>query len=128
MMLRFTVLGCLMLSLCMACAQAPKSSVSDAEVSAAPDPLTATDAEPSVPVAPDRRCAVDSDCAVKNVGNCCGYYPACLHKDAVTDPQAVLRRCERDGLASTCGHPDINACRCVNQQCEPDAQAAENAP
>src|SRR3546814_5209920 len=34
-------------------------------------------------------CKADSDCAVKNVGNCCGAMPACVHKDSPVDPAAV---------------------------------------
>ena len=67
---------------------------------------------------PDRRCETDSDCAVKNVGNCCGYYPMCVNKDARTDPEGVRAQCERDGLASVCGFPEVRGCRCVAGRCE----------
>jgi hypothetical protein len=62
-------------------------------------------------------CNVDSDCTVKNVGNCCGYYPACLNKEAVTNPEAVQEECAKKGLASVCGFPDITSCSCANGKC-----------
>ncbi len=39
-------------------------------------------------------CETDSDCAVKNVGNCCGYYPACVNKFFVPDLEAVQKECQ----------------------------------
>lgn len=73
---------------------------------------------------PDRACETDGDCAVKNVGNCCGYYPMCVNKDASTDPAGVRARCERDGLSSVCGFPEIRGCRCVQGRCENLADGA----
>lgn len=67
---------------------------------------------------PSRICKTDSDCAVKNVGNCCGYYPMCVNKDAKTDPAAVRAQCEKDGMASICGFREISGCQCVDGQCE----------
>ena len=66
----------------------------------------------------DRSCAVAADCAVKNVGNCCGYQPACVNRDAAVDPDAVRAACERSGMASVCGWQDIQACDCVQERCE----------
>ena len=74
-----------LLALCLAACAAPAP---DAEVPAPPmsDPLPATPmptgpARPAVAGVPDldRSCRVDADCAVKNVGNCCGYLPACVN-------------------------------------------------
>ncbi len=70
------------------------------------------------PLAPDTGCEVDADCVVKNVGNCCGVYPACVHRDAAVDPQAVAADCAARGLASVCGFRQIEACRCVSNRCE----------
>ena len=64
-----------------------------------------------------RTCKVDSDCVVKDVGNCCGYYPACLNKASPTDPAGVKAQCAKDGMASECGFPTIEGCRCANGQC-----------
>ena len=37
-----------------------------------------------------RTCKVDSDCVVKDVGSCCGYSPACVHRNSPTDPTFVV--------------------------------------
>lgn len=89
-------------------------SVSEAPVQ--PPPAATVPPAPS-PSAPDASCRVAGDCAVKNVGNCCGYFPACVNKDAVVDPDAVRAECERSGMASVCGWRDIQACDCVQNQC-----------
>ena len=78
-------------------------------------------ADPSVV---DRSCKTDADCTVKDVGNCCGYYPACVNVDAKTDPQAVQARCAKSGMASVCGFPQISGCKCVKGQCAADTQAS----
>jgi hypothetical protein len=77
------------------------------------------DKTPSLdPSAPDRRCKVDSDCAVKDVGNCCGRFPMCVNKNAKTDPAAVSAQCAKQGMASICGFEEITACQCVDGQCK----------
>lgn len=75
------------------------------------------------PVEVDYGCRSDADCAVKNVGNCCGYYPACVNKDSPTDPEGVMARCDKEGMASVCGFPEIAACTCQRGRCE--AKVAE---
>lgn len=72
----------------------------------------------SLPPQVNSQCKVDSDCVVKNVGNCCGYYPACVNRDSPVDPAAVQAECKRRGLVSACNVPHIQACRCVAQHCE----------
>ena len=67
---------------------------------------------------PDRGCETDDDCAVKDVGSCCGYFPMCVNRDARTDPAGVRAQCERDGLSSVCGFPEVRGCRCVQGRCE----------
>ena len=76
------------------------------------------------PLQLDYSCRVDSDCEVKNVGNCCGYFPACVNKDAQPDPEAVQARCAETGMASVCGFRDIQACTCVSNRCEAVNQLA----
>lgn len=76
------------------------------------------------PVRIDRACQVDADCAVKDVGNCCGAMPACVHKDSPTDPAAVQAECARKGMASTCGFREIPACTCSAGRCEPAPEGA----
>jgi len=75
------------------------------------------------PVTIDTSCRRDADCTIKNVGNCCGYYPACVNVDSPTDPAAVQAQCAREGRMSVCGFPSISACQCVAGACQGD-----NAP
>lgn len=75
------------------------------------------------PLNPDRRCRVDADCTVKNVGNCCGHYPMCVNRDAKVDPAVVRAQCRKTGMASVCGFPEIAGCRCVQRQCRDTPRA-----
>jgi hypothetical protein len=75
------------------------------------------------PAAVDRSCSSDADCTVKDVGNCCGYYPACVNVDSPTDPEGVKAQCSKSGMASVCGFPAITGCQCVAGQCEGRSQA-----
>lgn len=119
----------LLLALGLAACAAPQPGAS---VQAPPmsDPLPATPmpAPPARPVIAgtpelDRSCRVDSDCAVKNVGNCCGYFPACVSTAAQPDPAAVQAACAEAGMAGVCGFKDIQACACVANTCEPAPSA-----
>ncbi|HET7843660.1 MAG TPA: hypothetical protein VFL14_05890 [Xanthomonadales bacterium] len=96
-----------------ACSFGPKPANSD------PVPPSAVELErPAATVTVDARCAVDADCTVKNVGNCCGYFPACVNVDAAVDPDAVKAQCAKEGRMSTCGFREIAACRCKAGTCE----------
>lgn len=75
----------------------------------------ASDAAPPAQV--DRACKVDADCEVKNVGNCCGYFPACVNRASPTFPEQVRARCEAEGTLSVCGFEEIRGCRCVEGRC-----------
>jgi hypothetical protein len=66
----------------------------------------------------DYTCRADADCVVKDVGNCCGYYPACVNRDSPTFPERVQAECEKTGMASVCGWPVIKGCACVEGRCE----------
>lgn len=70
------------------------------------------------PVVIDSTCRTDADCAVKNVGNCCGYQPACVNANSPTDPKGVQAECAKKGMASVCGFKEITACSCNQGQCE----------
>lgn len=70
-------------------------------------------------------CRVDADCAVKNVGNCCGYYPACVNRESPVFPERVKAECAKKAMSSICGFPDINACSCVAGRCEAATAARE---
>jgi hypothetical protein len=63
------------------------------------------------------QCKSDADCEVKNVGNCCGYYPACVNRDSPTFPERVKEECAREKMASICGFPEISGCSCVQGRC-----------
>lgn len=71
----------------------------------------------------NRSCQTDADCVVKDVHNCCGYYPACVNRDAKTDPALVQKLCEAAQMGGICGFPEISGCRCANNLC---AEAAGN--
>lgn len=66
----------------------------------------------------DYGCERDADCEVKNVGNCCGYYPACVNTRSATFPEQVKAQCAADGMSSVCGFPEIGGCQCVEGRCE----------
>ena len=76
-------------------------------------PDTVATTSPASPTA----CSADADCAVKNVGNCCGEYLQCVNVAHTPDPAGVKAACEREGRSSICGSPDIAGCRCVDGQC-----------
>lgn len=73
------------------------------------------------PIAIDASCRTDADCTVKNVGNCCGYYPACVNVNSPTDPQGVQARCAKEGMSSVCGFQEITACSCQQGHCEAES-------
>jgi len=94
------------------------------------DPLRAERVpdEASAPTGPpgmvDTSCKTDADCSVKNVGNCCGNFPACVNVNSPTDPKGVQAQCAKDGMASVCGFAEISSCQCVQGQCQADTAAA----
>lgn len=62
-------------------------------------------------------CKEDADCVIKDVHNCCGYYPRCVSKDYTPDIEAVKQRCAEQGMASVCGYPEITGCECSDGKC-----------
>nr|WP_255516455.1 hypothetical protein [Luteimonas suaedae] len=110
-----------LLALALAACAAPPATGQTASV---PVPETAGSAGGD-PLQLDRSCRTDSDCAVKNVGNCCGYFPACVNREAQPDPEAVRARCTETGMASTCGFREISACSCVQDRCEAVRQSLQ---
>ena len=64
-------------------------------------------------------CKTNADCEVKNVGNCCGYFPACVNKESPTFPDKVKAACAAQGMSSICGFPEISGCSCVEGRCAP---------
>jgi len=63
----------------------------------------------------DMSCTIDLDCEVKNIGNCCGYFPECVNTNAVTDQELAEKLCE--GRVSPCGFAEITKCRCDAGKC-----------
>lgn len=119
------------LSLAACTAPAPQAVApqtrADTATSATPAPTT-TDPQPgsaqtgkatpaNQPVQVDASCRTDADCTVKDVGNCCGYYPACVNVNSPTDPEGVKARCASQGMMGVCGFQDITACSCVAGRC-----------
>lgn len=102
---------------CARHAEAPPAASAEAAL-----PVVA--AEPSKPsVATDAigvACDTDADCAVKDVGSCCGYYPRCVNKDSPTHPEQVQAQCAKEGRAGVCGFPEVRGCRCENRECVND--------
>ena len=66
----------------------------------------------------DTSCATSADCAVKDVGNCCGYFPACVNSNSPVFPEQVRAECEKEGRASICGFREITSCECIAGQCQ----------
>ena len=65
----------------------------------------------------DYSCATDADCAIKDIGNCCGSYPACVNRASPVFPDKVREECAKNHAAGVCGHPDIKACSCIDARC-----------
>ena len=88
------------------------------------DPLPALQVPETVPAtgggAPslDLSCKASADCAVKNVGSCCGVLPRCVNVNARVYPEAVQAQCARSGMASVCGFKPVESCQCMQGQCQ----------
>lgn len=115
-------------------APAPAASTTPAPAPpVAPQPPKAVPAAPAPvehagsanPMSPDRTCRTDADCAVKDVGSCCGTFPLCVNKDAKVDPAAVRAQCAKDGMASICGFQPVSGCTCTKGRCENVAGGAQ---
>ncbi len=119
--------GIWLLALALAACNAPRAMTDAPAAGSAPSTTlpapvppakaVAPSAPPDAPLAPDRSCRTDADCAVKDVGNCCGRMPACVNAKAAVDPAATQAWCARQGIASTCGFVEVTACQCVASQC-----------
>ena len=72
----------------------------------------------SEPGTVDYSCTTDADCAIKDVGNCCGSYPACVNTDSPTFPEQVKAQCAESRMSSVCGFPVLTGCQCVENRCE----------
>ncbi|WAT14393.1 hypothetical protein [Xanthomonas fragariae] len=110
---------CLSSLLLMACLVSIVGCVTAPSTEAATQP-----AATGKPITVTTTCRSDADCTVKNVGNCCGAFPACINVNSATDPKGVMAQCQTSGKMSVCGFRQISACQCVTGQCAAkDAQA-----
>jgi hypothetical protein len=89
-----------------------------AESAPPPAPPMSSPTPPRQVVEVDYSCRSNADCAVKDVGNCCGSMPACVNRDSPTNPQAVQAQCSARGMMGVCGFQEISACQCVSGRCE----------
>lgn len=122
------LLGACTVSAPMGGPAAPANVAADPAPAAAPAAPQATPVQVPAPLAerapafdpsnPDRSCRTDADCAVKDIGNCCGAMPACVNANAQVDPAAVKAQCERDGMSSVCGFVEVRGCSCVAGTCQ----------
>lgn len=127
-LLAMLLLGACTVSAPMGGPAAPANVAADPAPAAAPAPPPATPVQAPAelaartpsgdPLNPDRRCRTDADCAVKDIGNCCGTMPACVNANAAVDPAAVKAQCARDGVSSVCGFVEVRGCRCVEGSCQ----------
>jgi hypothetical protein len=62
-------------------------------------------------------CTTAVDCVVKNVGNCCGYYPGCVNASSPTFPDQVRAQCTAQKMHGVCGFPADPGCQCVAHKC-----------
>jgi hypothetical protein len=124
-----------LLALATACAPhgelgvAPASAAdasAPANAPASPDPAPVQPAAPVAAPSPTAlpstdllACTTDTDCAVKDVGSCCGARPACVRADAKTFPEQVKARCASEGRVSTCAFTAIEGCTCSAGRCAP---------
>lgn len=124
------LLSCLFLFSLTGCA-APASSdgaTTESPATVTPAPKSTGGNQPAREagaITVDYACTSSADCAVKNVGNCCGAMPACVNKNSPTDPQGVQAQCAASGRMGICGFADVSACQCVSGRCESDSSVAK---
>eukprot|EP00567_Pseudictyota_dubia_P007383 CAMPEP_0197438982 /NCGR_PEP_ID=MMETSP1175-20131217/5827_1 /TAXON_ID=1003142 /ORGANISM="Triceratium dubium, Strain CCMP147" /LENGTH=104 /DNA_ID=CAMNT_0042968803 /DNA_START=325 /DNA_END=636 /DNA_ORIENTATION=+ len=73
------------------------------------------------------QCNSCGDCEVKNVGNCCGYYPKCVNTYFQPDLEKLEEWCANNDVSSVCGWTEIDACVCTEGRCEGRQLAADGA-
>ncbi len=62
-------------------------------------------------------CEQDSDCVVKDVHNCCGYYPRCVNKNYTPNITEVEKSCQEQKALGSCGYLEITNCKCIENKC-----------
>ena len=114
-----TLLGMLLLSACTGPgndAAKPDLTV-NAPAARANPPIADRATLPGLPGSVSLTCKTNADCAIKDIGSCCGYQPRCLNKDSLTFPEQVKAQCAKEGRMSTCGFLAITGCECVAGKC-----------
>ena len=69
----------------------------------------------------DYSCKENSDCKVKNIGNCCGYEPRCVNRDSFADQNKLVEACGNEGIVSGCGFAEVDICECIQNKCVGDS-------
>jgi hypothetical protein len=85
---------------------------------APPRSIAVGEPHPGAPGVVDKSCRTDADCAIKDVGSCCGQRPACVNASSPTFPEQVKAACAESGRMGICGFPAITGCKCNAGQCE----------
>ena len=93
-------------------------ATSDAPAAASRPSIAVGEPNPGAPDVVDQSCHTDADCAIKDVGSCGGYRPACVNKASPTFPEQVQAQCAKDGRMGICGFPAITGCKCTAGKCE----------
>ena len=104
----------------------PQAQQADASDIASPTKMPTTTSISSDLSHPDYSCRTSADCAVKNVGNCCGQYPACVNRNSRTFPDQVRAQCAQQHRMGVCGFPSISGCECVAGKCAAQTGVATN--
>ncbi len=65
----------------------------------------------------DYRCNIDSDCEIKNVNKCCGYFTECVNKNTEIDENLIIKLCLQESKFPVCAFYKINQCGCARNKC-----------
>ncbi len=84
-----------------------------------PPQVLPAQASSSLAVTIDYACHIDRDCAIKNVGSCCGAKPECVNKDSPADPAGVRAQCAKEHRVSSCAIRNLTQCGCEQHHCVP---------
>ena len=66
----------------------------------------------------DYSCTSDVECTIKDIRNCCGYYPKCVNINSIPNQKLVIDLCEISESMPICGFQTINHCVCINNICQ----------
>ncbi len=65
-------------------------------------------------------CNFNFECKIKDIHDCCGYYPECVNSNAKVDPDFVDRICGKEVRLCPLGvfTSDTTSCKCINKKCQ----------